>query len=289
MLDNSHAMFVIGPVHSMADTISEASSLDGACSNVYNDPNFTNPVTDDITAQLASAGPVGVAAAAAISTGKNRKRPHSFEINPTVRKRQQTRLLRKLLATLSEYTTRVGQQAVLLCCTPGKTNPLYYRVFGSQPLEDVLKEEKSVILADLDNKLALQAPHKSSDKDFNKHELPPLNVEGIPTPIDKMTQAQLRMFIPEMLKYSTCRSKPGWGKEGLMPVWWPADVPWANIRCDVRSDEDKQKVSWTSALRQIVLSCYTYHDRLDLLPTYKDDTNNDNNNVDDDDNINNSS
>lgn len=39
-------------------------------------------------------GPVGVAAAAAILTAKKRKRPHSFETNPSIRKRQQTRLLR---------------------------------------------------------------------------------------------------------------------------------------------------------------------------------------------------
>lgn len=41
-------------------------------------------------------GPVGVAAAAAIVSAKKRRRPHSFETNPSIRKRQQNRLLRKL-------------------------------------------------------------------------------------------------------------------------------------------------------------------------------------------------
>lgn len=41
-------------------------------------------------------GPVGMAAAAAIMSAKKRKRPHSFETNPSIRKRQQNRLLRKL-------------------------------------------------------------------------------------------------------------------------------------------------------------------------------------------------
>lgn len=41
-------------------------------------------------------GPVGMAAAAAIVSAKKRKRPHSFETNPSIRKRQQNRLLRKL-------------------------------------------------------------------------------------------------------------------------------------------------------------------------------------------------
>jgi len=51
---------------------------------------------DEVTAQLAAAGPVGVAAAAAIVSSKKRKRPHSFETNPSIRKRQQNRLIRKL-------------------------------------------------------------------------------------------------------------------------------------------------------------------------------------------------
>jgi NLS-binding and DNA-binding and dimerisation domains of Nrf1 len=42
-----------------------------------------------------SLGPIGVAAAAAISSsGKKRRRLHSFETNPSIRKRQQTRLQR---------------------------------------------------------------------------------------------------------------------------------------------------------------------------------------------------
>lgn len=41
-------------------------------------------------------GPIGMAAAAAIASAKKRKRPHQFETNPSIRKRQQTRLLRKL-------------------------------------------------------------------------------------------------------------------------------------------------------------------------------------------------
>lgn len=56
-------------------------------------------------------------------------------------------------------------------------------------------------------------------------------------------QAQLRTFIPLMLKYSTGRGKPGWGRESTRPAWWPKELPWANVRSDARTDEDKQKVS----------------------------------------------
>jgi len=88
------------------------------------------------------AGPIGVAAAAAIASCKKRKRPHQFETNPSIRKRQQTRLLRKLKATLEEYTTRVGQQAILLAVTPakGRDGNQSFKVFGSQPLENVVSK-----------------------------------------------------------------------------------------------------------------------------------------------------
>ena len=106
--------------------------------SMYDDADLlSGACQDDITAQLAAAGPIGVAAAAAIATAKKRKRPHSFETNPSIRKRQQTRLLRKLKATIDEYTTRVGQQAVVLIVTPGKPQN-NYKVFGARPLENVV-------------------------------------------------------------------------------------------------------------------------------------------------------
>ncbi|XP_075526883.1 DNA-binding protein P3A2-like isoform X2 [Dermacentor variabilis] len=330
----------------------------------------SSTVADDVTTQLAAAGPIGVAAAAAIATGKKRKRPHTFETNPSIRKRQQTRLLRKLKATIDEYTTRVGQQAVVLAVTPGKpqnhfktltvvastllvallpayavpapnpapnyfedgchnwrhpltnlhvtvvppdvaifdpawpittkqtststarrechpsaplcglgscvkaqsTNPFIstMQVFGAHPLETVVRACRGVLVGELEAALAQQAPPQAQD-DPTLHELPPLVVDGIPTPVEKMTQAQLRAFIPLMLKYSTGRGKPGWGKESTRPLWWPSDLPWANVRSDARSEEDKQKVSWTHALRQIVINCYRFHGREDLLPAFEED------------------
>ena len=38
------------------------------------------------------------------------------------------------------------------------------------------------------------------------------------------------------------KGKPGWGKSSAKPDWWPKNVPWANVRMDNRSDEDKAKV-----------------------------------------------
>lgn len=39
------------------------------------------------------------------------------------------------------------------------------------------------------------------------------------------------------------RGKPGWGRESTRPPWWPKELPWANVRMDARSEEEKQKVS----------------------------------------------
>uniref|UniRef100_A0A8D8QDJ6 DNA-binding protein P3A2 n=3 Tax=Cacopsylla melanoneura TaxID=428564 RepID=A0A8D8QDJ6_9HEMI len=225
---------------------------------------------DEVTAQLAAAGPVGMAAAAAIVSAKKRKRPHSFETNPSIRKRQQNRLLRKLKLTIDEFATRVGQQAIVLVTTPGKPSSTSFKCFGAKPLEDVVKNLRSMIMDELEAALAQQAPPPIPE-DPSLYELPPLIIDGIPTPVEKMTQAQLRAFIPLMLKYSTGRGKPGWGRESTRPPWWPKDLPWANVRMDARTEEEKQRISWTHALRQIVINCYKFHGREDLLPAFSED------------------
>ncbi|XP_078469155.1 nuclear respiratory factor 1-like isoform X1 [Lampetra fluviatilis] len=224
-------------------------------------------VADQVTAHLAASGPVGLAAAAAVATGRRRRRLHAFESNPFVRKRQQTRLLRKLRGMIDEYTTRVGQQAVVLFVSPRKPNPVF-KAFGAAPLDNVVRRYKSSILEDVEEALSVHAPAVHGGQ--RQPELPPLLIDGIPVSVDKMTQAQLRAFIPEMLKFSTGRGKPGWGKEACRPPWWPPHVPWANVRSDARSHQQKQLVSWTHALRAIVKNCYRQHGREDLLYAFDD-------------------
>ncbi|XP_063708135.1 DNA-binding protein Ewg isoform X2 [Culicoides brevitarsis] len=239
-------------------------------SNYEETPNLMDvAMENEVTAQLVAAGVVGVAAAAAITSSKKKKRPHSFETNPSIRKRQQNRLLRKLRQTIYEYATRVGQQAVVLVATPGKPNNIY-KVFGAKPLEDVMKNLRNIVMEELETALAQQAPPRVQE-DPSLFELPPLIIDGIPTPVEKMTQAQLRAFIPLMLKYSTGRGKPGWGRDSTRPPWWPKELPWANVRMDARTEEEKQKISWTHALRKIVLNCYKYHGREDLLPAFSEE------------------
>lgn len=253
------------------DDISDSSSDEAGMDDTQ---LLTGAGDDELTAQLAAAGPIGVAAAAAVATGKKRKRPSlfSFETNPSVRKRQSTRLLRKLKSTIDEYCARVGQHAAVLLCQPSKSaSSQQFKVIGSPAMEESVNKHRDIVMGQLSTALQLQAP-TPQPQDDSLHELPPLVCEGIPTPLDQMTQAQLRAFIPVMLKFATGRPKPGWGKEDLKPPWWPEGLPWQNVRSDARSDEEKRRTPWTEALRQIVKNCYIHFGRLDLLPEMTDGT-----------------
>lgn len=239
-----------------------------------------------MTAHLASSGMAGIAAATAISSSRSRNKPYAFETIPAVRKRQATRLMRKLMNLVDEYSVRVGQQMVVLVCNPrvahkspphldSPTSSTFFKAYGSSPLENVIRNMRPIISQELDTALRnYQVLHEQSGvsnslwSSRGSDSLPPLMVEGIPTPLDKMTQAQLRAFIPVMLKYSTNRGKPGWGRPHARPPWWPEEVPWANVRSDVRTSEEKAQVSWTSVLKKVVRRCYEYHGREDLLHDY---------------------
>ena len=238
---------------------------------------------DEVTQRLAQSGPIGVAAAAAIMSSRKRKRSMTFETNPSLRKRHCSKLSKRLKETIDELSMRVGLQAVVVMYKPGKgnsgssefaKNEPSFKVFGAAPLSNVVKNQKDAIVAEMEAALHQQTPPISQTAPKPQtpgevvHELPPLVFDGIPTPVHKMTQAQLRTFIPNMLKFATGRGKPGWGKEEVKPSWWPSDVPWANVRSDIRNDEQKKKLPWTDALRRIVISCYIHYSRIDLLPEF---------------------
>ena len=225
---------------------------------------------DELTQHLAAAGTVGVAAAAAIATVKRRGRSKwTFETNPVIRKRHQTRLIGKIKLILEELQARVGQQVVVIATSPGKPpSSNTFQVYGASPLDGVVKMFQGPIMRELESSLRNLELADAVPQDPTKHDLPPLVIDGIPTPLNKMTQAQLRAFIPLMLKYSTGRLKPGWGKDDMKPVWWPDSVPWQNVRGDMRSDNEKQLTPWMEALRRIVQNCYMHHNRMDLLLDY---------------------
>ena len=256
--------------------LNEPDSPSSPESNFDSSELLSNPLShqDEVTHRLAQAGPIGMAAAAAIMSGsRKRKRQHMFETNPSFRKRQSSKLTKRLKETIEELSSRVGLQAVVVTYRPGKGNGKSeptFKVFGAAPLVNIVKNQQESIVNEMETALHQQMPNVPEPLTHGDplHELPPLDFDGIPTPVHKMTQAQLRTFIPSMLKYSTGRGKPGWGKEDVKPPWWPDQVPWANVRSDIRTPDQKRALQWTDALRRIVINCYLHHGRMDLLPEF---------------------
>ena len=236
----------ISGINSSVDTSLDVSSLEtpgrniqsGVSGSMLNEPGSPSSVDsnfdssellntdelqhDEMTNRLSRAGPIGMAAAAAIMTGRKRKRQHIFESNPALRKRHCSKLVRKLKETIVELTARVGLQAAVVFYRPGKQEPKEepsYKIFGASPLDSCLLNHKDQICSEMETVLHQQTPAAPKEPELQTpasdlHDLPPVMFDGIPTPVHKMTQAQLRAFIPNMLKYSTGRGKPGWGKEG---------------------------------------------------------------------------
>lgn len=159
---------------------------------------------------------------------------------------------------MCEFSKRIGMPTVIVMAKSSKINS-EYKVFGAKPLSDVIRNLKDVVMDELQSAEPLEESSES-EAEVNietdeavekltlenyaipKFHLPALIIEGVPTPVERMTQAQLRAFIPLMLKYSLGRGKPGWGLESTRPLWWPKELPWANVRMDSRSNEQKARV-----------------------------------------------
>ncbi|KAL1492860.1 hypothetical protein ABEB36_011038 [Hypothenemus hampei] len=220
------------------------------------------PKEDEVTTQLPAAGPIKVETAETTVSFETEMKQNSFQTKLPKRKQEQTRLLRKLKKTIENFTMVTGKQAVALVTAPGNSNT-NYKVFGAQPLRHIIDNLKECIVDQLESALIHQPPQ--TPKDPTLFMLPPFIIDGIPTPLEKMTQPQLRTFIPNMLRYSNGGRRPGWGQESKRPPWWPEELPWQNIRTDVRSKDQKEKMPWGNALRKIIRNCYLFHGREDLL------------------------
>jgi len=212
----------------------------------------------------------GQLAASAMNSNPYFQQKYKFETCPTARNRHKNRLLRKMLQVMTEMAIRCGQQAAVITITTEKDQG-HVKISGSEPLKQAVEECKDLIKQHFDilfNKKIAEKPN-IENSDSNEIKLPRLLSEGLPANIEDMSQAQLRNFIPHMLKLVTLRGKPGWNRSEMKPDWWPNDVPWANIRKDTRSEYLKSKASWSDALRSIVISCYKSFGKdhlLNMLP-----------------------
>ncbi|XP_044727436.1 nuclear respiratory factor 1-like [Chrysoperla carnea] len=151
---------------------------------------------------------------------------YKYETNQQRRKRVRKILINRLKKLLDEYTIRCGQQISIITCNSSEKN---LQVFGAEPL-------KSSIEANSEQKT-----------------------------IDELTLANLRQFIPIMLKCATGRSKPYWGKPDMKPEWWPDIAPWADVRTDGRTTQAKETIPWKTVLKEVVKSCYRFYNEENLL------------------------
>lgn len=200
---------------------------------------------------------------------QKKKSLFSVESTSVHKRRLNQRLVNKLRMTVHEYGVNTGQQAIVLIMSPSTQT---FNVYGSEPLRKIIEGCKVMVSNDLE--LASTSVQPPVEKDPSLFELPPITIRGFPKLLEHMTLANFRSFIPKIMKYSTGREKPGWGRECNRPPWWPDFLPWKNIIKDERSAEEKAKETFRSALTKAVINCYKFHNREDLLKTsiVKDDT-----------------
>ena len=69
---------------------------------------------------------------------------------------------------MEEYIARVGQQAAVIYCTPGKSQhqPHYYKVVGSQPLQNIVSTDTCISLTLVSMKLLLYALSAHLDRPY---------------------------------------------------------------------------------------------------------------------------
>ncbi len=88
---------------------------------------------------------------------------------------------------------------------------------------------------------------------------------AIPTPthhdgtrihkLSDLSFADLRVYVPQLIRAAEDRLKPGYTKEAMRPAWW--DRTWS--RHCVHSELTRED------LLHLVRSCYRHYQRVDLL------------------------
>lgn len=178
----------------------------------------------------------------------------------------QKKLFYRLRSITSKLASKYGQQAVAIIVNPqSKISKTKFNIIGTEPLKFAVKRLKNVIISNLSGALGGHQSISDRKRLYRPFGLPSLVFNGVQMSISALSQNNLRILIPLMLKYSTGKERTLYGKQNAKPCWWPDFVPWKNIRIDTRSENEKKRLPWTSALREVVIRCYKYHNRIDLL------------------------
>ena len=161
---------------------------------------------------------------------------------------------------MAEYRERTGEDVALLTTVGGRSR---LRLLGSEPFRGLLLP----LLPPLADRLKAASDSRQDwQPDAPRPRLPRLTQDGFPAALGEMSQASLRSLIPQLLRLTTGRAKPAWGKPEARPPWWPHRLPFANVRTDFRPpSRHKDTVGWTQVLRSIVRACYQYYGQEILL------------------------
>ena len=112
---------------------------------------------------------------------------------------------------------------------------------------------RNVIMQELDAALASQAPAQHNENSA-LHELPPLNIDGIPTPVDKMTQVGRSNWamwpkVPQM-QMLTLREGEGRIKKCITVLFWKT---LEHLR--QKASQFTLRKLWSGSRRTFLMSC----------------------------------
>lgn len=194
------------------------------------------------------------------------KKRANLNTHQEIQKEYRKKLMERFRKLTKQFTIECSEQVVVVIVNlDAEDSRSRFNAIGSHPLNRVIRKIERKIMQDLRKTLHFDHKTDTPERDYQSFKLPSLVFNGLQTPVNAMNLNQLRTLIPLIIKHSTSRLKPFYGEESKKPCWWPDCVPWKNIRYDSRSANEKRELSWKDALRQVVVNCYKYHDRLDLL------------------------
>lgn len=195
------------------------------------------------------------------------KTPTASDVVKSERQKQQKRLLRKLQACAQEYCLRLGEECIIVASvradntqgTPEATHAIQreVQVFGSKAFEEVIRGHMTELKNVIDEQVQ-QSPSTAFEQSFPSTQGMPV----LPLPardLDAMNGNELKSYVPLLLRHCMGRNRPMWGMEEHRPGWWPAGIPFENVRMDTRpSGPVREKQTWSACLRHIVKACFRH-------------------------------
>ena len=235
---------------------------------------FLNNEEGPLFQELCQHGIAGMSSIAAISSERCKEPSVEFEKDPENRKKLYAQYVQRLEDLLHEFSMRVGLQATVVVYEPSEVNTTNaMKIIGTSPIKEYVSKYAHHIQKNTHRKLKQMQKRVASRCDITfkpvSNILPPVQIHGIPTSVEDLTQAQLRSFLRMLLCEAEGRKTPQWHNPSMVPDWWPRCVPWQNIKTDQRTLESKRLRCWSDCLRHAIYKCYLYKQQTHLLPDFE--------------------